>query len=314
MHQLKLISPMRTQSEWIDAALLREFDAEGTNAHRLCTIQDGWVERFGRDILISYKNIAARERLTLELYLWGRSAEVKFGRVFARFLPRKNEGRQTPRRRFGEKGENLAAVVTERHLKFAIDFGVGYSVGLFIDQRENRSYLRKSAPKRLLNCFAYTCSFSVAAASAGADTVNVDLSKKSLTRGQENFSLNYLPTNNHQFIADDVLSVLPRLARRGEKFDIIILDPPTFSRSHSGKAFHVESDFEKLLLAALEVAERNAHILLSTNCSTLREHALEVMGRYCLKSSRRAGKFHRSPPLPDFPPGNGASTVWLSLR
>ena len=314
MHQLKLISPMRTQLEWIDVALLREFEAEGTNAHRLCTIQDGWVERFGRDILISYKNIAARERLSLELYLWGRSAEFKFGRVFARFLPRKNEERQTPRLIFGEKGENLAAVVTERHLKFAIDFGAGYSVGLFIDQRENRTYLRKSAPKRLLNCFAYTCSFSVAAASAGADTVNVDLSKKSLTRGEENFSLNYLPTNNHRFIADDVLSVLPRLARRGEKFDVIILDPPTFSRSHSGKAFNVESDFEKLLLAALEVAERNAHILLSTNCSTLREHALEVMGRYCLKSSRRAGKFHRLPPLPDFPRGNGASTIWLSLR
>jgi len=305
---------MRTQSEWIDAALLREFDAEGTNAHRICTIQDGWVERFGRDILISYKNIAARERLTLELYLWGRSAEFKFGRVFARFLPRKNEERQTPRLIFGETNENLQAIAMERHLKFRIDFGAGYSVGLFIDQRENRSYLRKIAPKRLLNCFAYTCSFSVAAASAGADTVNVDLSKKSLTRGQENFSLNYLPTNNHQFIAEDVLRVLPRLARRGEKFDIIILDPPTFSRSHSGKAFHVESDFEKLLLEALEVAERNAHILLSTNCSTLREHALEVMGRYCLKSSRRAGKFHRSPPLPDFPPGNGASTVWLSLR
>jgi 23S rRNA (cytosine1962-C5)-methyltransferase len=293
---------------------MREFEAEGTDAHRLCTIQDGWVERFGRDILISFKNIAARERLTLDLYLWGRSAEFKFGRVFARFLPRKNEERQTPRLIFGEAGEDLQAIATERHLKFGIDFGAGYSVGLFIDQRENRSYLRKIAPKRLLNCFAYTCSFSVAAASAGANTVNVDLSKKSLARGRENFSLNNLPTDNHGFIADDVLSVLPRLARRGEKFDAIILDPPTFSRSDRGKTFHVESDFEKLLLAALEVAERNAHILLSTNCSRLRDHALEVMGRYCLKVSRRAGKFHRTPALPDFPPGSMASTIWLSLR
>src|SRR6185436_243529 len=100
----------------------------------------------------------------------------------------------------------------------------------------------------------------VAGASVGAQTVNVDLSKKSLARGKENFALNSLPTGDHRFIADDVLTVLPRLARKGEKFDMIILDPPTFSRSHRGKAFQVEQDFEALLLAALEVAERQAKI------------------------------------------------------
>src|ERR1017187_560054 len=155
---------------------------------------------------------------------------------------------------------------------------------------------------------------SVTAGSTGAKTVNVDLSKTSLARGRENFGLNGLATAEHSFIADDVLSVLPRLARKGEKFDGIILDSPTFSRSHRGNVFHVEEDFEKLLVAALEVAERNARILLSTNCSTLREHALEVLARYCLKVTRRAGIFHREPPPPDFPPGAAASTVWLTLR
>jgi 23S rRNA (cytosine1962-C5)-methyltransferase len=202
----------------------------------------------------------------------------------------------------------------ERTLSFGIDFGAGYSVGFFIDQRENRRFVRNAAPATLLNCFAYTCSFSVAAATVGAKTVNVDLSKKSLARGRENFALNSLPTTDHRFLADDVMSVLPRLARKGEKFDVIILDPPTFSRSHTGKAFQVERDFETLLLAALEVAERNAKILLSTNCATLQERALEVMGRFCLKATRRAGEFHREPRLPDFPPGAGAATLWLSLR
>jgi 23S rRNA (cytosine1962-C5)-methyltransferase len=108
--------------------------------------------------------------------------------------------------------------------------------------------------------------------------------------------------------------VLPRLARKGEKFDVIILDPPTFSRTHRGKTFQVEQDFETLLLTALEVAARNARILLSTNCSTLGPPALEVMGRFCLKAARRAGDFHRESPLPDFPPGAGAATVWLTLR
>ena len=198
---------------------------------------------------------------------------------------------------------SLRSIATERLLRYGIDFESGYSVGLFIDQRENRSYVRSLRPKTLLNCFAYTCSFSVAAATVGAKTVNVDLSKKSLARGRENFALNAQPTNDHRFIADDVMDFLPRLARKGEKFDVIILDPPTFSRSHRGKAFQVEQDFEKLLAIALEVAERDGRILLSTNCTTLHEHALEVMARFCLKASRRAGTLHREPPCRIFPGG-----------
>src|SRR5204863_97235 len=194
------------------------------------------------------------------------------------------------------------------------DFGAGFSVGLFPDQRENRSFVRYIAPKRLLNCFAYTCSFSVSAAYVGATTLNIDLSKKSLARGRENFALNSLPTIGHRFIADDVMAVLPRLAHKGEKFDVIILDPPTFSRSPGGKTFQVEHDFENLLIDALHLTERDSHVLLSTNCSALREHALEVMARYCFKVARRAATIHRPPQLPDFPAGAGASSIWLRLR
>ena len=301
-------------SGWVDATLLRDFQAEGTDAHRLCTIDDGWVERFGRDVLISFKRVLARERLVQELQAWASTVPFEFGRVFARFIPRKNEEREPPTLIFGDSGENLQTIATERHLKFGIDFGAGYSVGLFVDQRENRRHVRHIAPKRLLNCFSYTCSFSVSAACAGAITLNVDLSKKSLARGRENFGLNSLSTIDHRFIADDVMAVLPRLARKGEKFDAIILDPPTFSRSPGGRPFHVENDFEKLLVDALELAERDSHVLLSTNCSTLREHALEVMARYGLKAARRAAMFHRQPPLPDFPPGAGARSIWLTLR
>ncbi|HYY14833.1 MAG TPA: class I SAM-dependent methyltransferase [Chthoniobacterales bacterium] len=305
---------LRMEAAWIDPALLRTFDAEGTDAHRLCTIADGWVERFGSDTLISFKNIATRDRLFCELNFWGTIVGFSLGRVFGRLLPKRHEQREKPRLISGGRKANLQTTVRERHLKFGIDFGAGYSVGLFVDQRENRTYVRKVKPKRLLNCFAYTCSFSVAAASVGASTVNVDLSKKSLGRGRANFALNRLATIGHQFIVDDVISILPRLARRGEKFDAIILDPPTFSRNWRGNSFQVENDFEKLLARALEVAARDAHILLSTNCSALGQHALERMARHSLKLSRRAGKFARPAPLPDFPPGAGAESVWLSLR
>jgi 23S rRNA (cytosine1962-C5)-methyltransferase len=299
---------------WIDAHLFRDFQAEATDAHRLCTIEGGWVERFGRDILISFKSVLARERLIQELKSWANAVPFEFGRIFARFVSRKSEERERPRLICGDPAENLQTIATERHLKFAVDFGAGFSPGLFPDQRENRSYVRQIAPKRLLNCFAYTCSFSVSAAYVGATTLNIDLSKKSLARGRENFALNSLPMMNHRFIADDVMAVLPRLARKGENFDVIILDPPTFSRSPGGKTFHVENDFEKLFIDALELTERDSHVLLSTNCSTLREHALEVMARYGLKTARRAGRFERSPPLPDFPPGTGASSIWVTLR
>jgi len=235
-------------------------------------------------------------------------------RMFERFLPKRNEERETPKLILGDSNISSRGVVMERGLRFEIDFSGGYSVGLFIDQRENRSFVRQSAPKRMLNCFAYTCSFSVAAAIAGANTVSVDLSQKSLERGRANFVLNNLPATGHHFIADDVFEVLPRLSRKHEKFDLIVLDPPTFSRSHRGKTFQVESDFDSLLMAALEVADRDCRIFLSTNCTALDERALEMMARFCLKASRRAGSFHSETRPVEFPPDSGASTVWLTLR
>ena len=74
---------------WIDPGLLRDFQAEGTDAHRLCTIEDGWVERFGSDVLISFKRVLARERLLEELQTWADSVGFQVRRVFARFIPRK---------------------------------------------------------------------------------------------------------------------------------------------------------------------------------------------------------------------------------
>lgn len=301
-------------SEWIQPDLVRAFQAEKTDAYRLCTFQDGWAERYGNDVLVSYKTELARERLTSELRLWALAVDFKIERVFARFLPKQNSEREAPRLIAGDPSAHWQTAAIERGLRYGIDFEAGYSAGLFLDQRHNRSFVRNLTPKYLLNCFAYTCSFSLVAATKGAKTISVDLSKKSLARGRENFLLNEQSLTKHRFLTDDLMEYLPRLARKGEKFDVIILDPPTFSRSKTGKAFQVERDFEKLLLSAIEVAERDCHILLSTNCSTLDEHALEVMARFGLKASRRAGSLHRESPLPDLPRGAGASTVWLTLR
>src|ERR1051326_5371560 len=124
-------------NEWISNELLRAFDAEGTNAHRFCTIDNGWVERFDRDVLVSFKAESARDRLVEELKSWAESVNFKIARVFGRFLPKKNEERETPKLLSGSENEILQTIAIENNLKFGIDFGAGYSVGLFVEQREN---------------------------------------------------------------------------------------------------------------------------------------------------------------------------------
>jgi 23S rRNA (cytosine1962-C5)-methyltransferase len=294
--------------------LLAAFAAAKTTAHRVYSAPDAWAERFGEDLLISDKTDAARDAVLATLPGWVAAHGCAFRRIFGKHLPRQNADRVAPTLLEGDLARPLTTVVEENGMRFGLDFAAGYSAGLFIDQRANRALVRHAGVRRLLNTFSYTCAFSVAAALGGAETVSVDLSKKSLDRGRENFALNGLTTDGHRFLADDVLEVLPRLARKGEKFDAIVLDPPTFSRGNKGRKFQVERDLEALFVAALEVAAPHARILLSTNCTRLDGRALEAIARYGLKAARRSGEWHREPPLPDIPPGQAARTLWVTLR
>ena len=264
--------------------------------------------------MLSYKNDDARIQILTALPDWAAQHRLEYRRVFGRFLPRLNEDRAAPVRLAGNAALPTETVVEEAGMRFGLDFATGYSTGLFIDQRANRAFLRRAGVGRLLNTFAYTCSFSVAAALGGAVTTSIDLSKKSIERGRANFALNGLDATAHHFYANDVLEVLPRLARRGELFDAIILDPPTFSRGNKGRKWQVESDLEGLLLSALELAAPQARVLISTNCTRLNRRALEAISRHCLKATRRAATFHQEPVLPDIPPEFAAQTLWLLLR
>ena len=298
----------------------QQFTIEKTNAHRICTTLHGWSERLGDNILLNHQNPHSLSFLDSHWREWAGASlpEATEYRVFSRHLPKQNTERATPSLLRGNPELPPETEVTENGVRYGVDFSAGYAVGLFLDQRANRgllrALLRTSKPSRLLNTFAYTCSFSVCAALEGAETLSVDLSRKSLERGAENFRLNGIPTSGHRFIADDVLDVMPRLVQRKERFDAIILDPPTFSRGNKGRRFHAESDLEKLLQLALDLATPNARILLSTNCTKVRSSDLESMGRFALKSRRLNGQFLRATQLPDFPPEAGAQTLWLHLR
>ena len=157
-------------------------------------------------------------------------------------------------------------VVLESGLHFEIDFRAGYSPGLFLDQRINRLKLSTLAGKKtVLNTFAYTCAFGVAAASGGATTVNLDLSRHYLDWGKRNYGLNRITAEEHDFIYGDVFDWLGRFQRRGRKFDVIILDPPTFSRDRNSKVFRIQDDYGELANLAVHCLNRDGLLFCSTN-------------------------------------------------
>jgi 23S rRNA (cytosine1962-C5)-methyltransferase len=259
--------------DWIGDAEVAKLVDEETSAHRVWTGRDAWVERFGEDFLISHPHGDAV--MADELLIWANGVGLRLGRIFVRQLVKQPGERDVPRLVGGDAGADLSGVVTERGLRFAVDFGAGYSVGLFCDQRENRAYLETLRPRRVLNCFAYTGAFSVAAARAGAETLSVDLAKKALETGRRNLVLNdYEDAARHRFFVDDVFSVLPRLARRGECFDVIVLDPPTFSRGKGGRVFRFAENFPELVGLATALLTKGGRALLSTNLRELDAGAL----------------------------------------
>ncbi|MCK4872121.1 MAG: class I SAM-dependent rRNA methyltransferase [Phycisphaerales bacterium] len=161
-------------------------------------------------------------------------------------------------------------LVRERELAFEIHPYDGFSTGLFLDQRENRRALAKGVTgKRILNTFAYTCGFSVACAKAGAHTTSVDISRRYLGWGQRNFEHNHLDPAEHAFYCRDVFEFIKYAARKGHTYDLIILDPPSFSSGRKGKSFSAVRDYGRLLADAAHLLTTDGRMFCSTNTAHL---------------------------------------------
>ena len=299
---------------WVAPDQMRAYALEETTAYRVGGTAEGWVERFGDDYIVSAKTAAARSQLIADFHTWVAANDTRVSRVFARDLPLQPSERDVPELLTGDAQTTRQTVVTEGSMRFGIDFDGGYSSGLFLDQRHNRALVRRVQPRGLLNCFAYTCSFSVAAALGGGHTVSVDLSSRALSRGRDNFRENGIDPRKHRFLAEDVLEALPPLMQRNERFDMVILDPPTFSRGRRGQSFRVERDLEPLLLAALELTAPKGRILLSTNAARMDDRDQEGIARRCLRRQRVAADLHREPLRPWISGTHMAHTLWLNLR
>jgi 23S rRNA (guanine2445-N2)-methyltransferase / 23S rRNA (guanine2069-N7)-methyltransferase len=158
--------------------------------------------------------------------------------------------------------------VQEGGLKFLVNLTDYVDTGLFLDHRQTRRMVRQEAAgKDVLNLFAYTGSFSVyAAAGQAKSTTTVDLSKNYLQWARRNFELNQLLNSNHQFIAEDSLTfVKSTLKNDQQRFDLAIVDPPTYSNSkRTDQDWDVQQRHAELLLA-LRTIMRPAGIVYFSN-------------------------------------------------
>ncbi len=175
-------------------------------------------------------------------------------------------------------GADPRTVVEEYGIKFEVNLDDGLNCGLFLDMRANRRMVGQfSKGKKVLNGFSYTCSFGAHARAGGAsEVINTDISRKILDRGKNNYQLNALPGAAGEFIKADTVSFLQRAFKKGNNFDVIILDPPSFAR-HEGKVFQVKRDLPKLIALAVAVLNPGGYLLVTTNYSEISHADLERM-------------------------------------
>ncbi len=169
----------------------------------------------------------------------------------------------------GERAE-MPLIVKENGLNFAIYLNEGAMVGVFLDQREVRKTIRDkySRDKTVLNTFSYTGAFSIFAAIGGAKmTTSVDLANRSLPKTREQFEINGIDPQTQEILVEDVFNYFKYAEKKELKFDLVILDPPSFAKSKNF-IFSADKDYKDLLKQAISITERGGIIVASTNCSS----------------------------------------------
>jgi 23S rRNA (cytosine1962-C5)-methyltransferase len=199
--------------------------------------------------------------------------------------------------------------VREEGVPLLVRLGDGLSTGVFLDQRNNRRRVREmAAGKSLANLFSYTCAFTVAAAVGGAKrTVSVDASAAALERGRANLvHAGLLEKGEHAFAAADAMSWLARTARKGESFDLVVLDPPSYSSTRKGR-FVADRDYVDLAAAAMAVVAPGGTLVACTNHRGISPHKFRRILFDAARAAKRDVTQMRDMAEPsDFPVAPGA--------
>lgn len=268
---------------------------EGTTAYRLVNAEgDGLpgltVDRYGEYLMIQLYSGGWRPYLPLVTQVLQELLQP--AGVYEKARPQKTRELEALReaRVYGRlltgKPAPPQLKVRENGLEFLVSLERGLNTGLFLDQRRNRlDLMARARGKRVLNLFAYTASFSVAAAAAGASLVtSVDVSPSYTEWGRANFGANRLNPKRHEFVVGDCLEVMQGLARQEKRYDIVLMDPPSFSTT-SRTRFTTRGGTSDLVAAALPLLEDGGLLIASSNhqkvdvadyLKELRRGALEV--------------------------------------
>lgn len=216
---------------------------------------------------------------------------------------------QINKERFQQKGnvqyekidrKNKFETINEGPLKFNVNLHDYLDTGLFLDHRPLREKLLSlEKGMKVLNLFSYTCSLGVAGAFAGATTTNVDLSGKYLQWGKENYQINNLPPEDHSFIEADILEFIKS---HPESYDVIILDPPTFSNSKKmDQDWEVQKDHGWMIRKVAKCLKQDGLLFFSNNrrdfkidLSELTNFDVEDLAGSTIPEDFRDKKIHKS--------------------
>ncbi len=271
-------APLKFDVSWLVARLeaaarLREWLALGeTSAWRMVNGEgDGLpgltIDRYGDDLLVQYYTPAWEPHLgSVVVPALQRTCRPRA--IYGKYRPQQTRGKESNlkgRLLYGERGAG-PQWVTEHGLSFRVDLEGDLHTGLFLDQRANRvTFRRFAAGRRVLNLFAYTGAFSVVAAAGGACQVtSVDASSRYLDWARDNFRRNGFDPAAHRFIAGDCFAVLAQLADSGCRYDVIFMDPPSFSTVRDSR-FTTSGGTSELVRLALTLLSKGGLLVTSSN-------------------------------------------------
>lgn len=185
---------------------------------------------------------------------------------------RENEGMERWKGFIGEPFDTKVEII-ENGVKYIVDVEDGQKTGFFLDQKNNRAAVRKlCGGKRVLDCFTHTGSFALNAGMAGAASVlGIDASMTGIRRAEENARLNHLE-DRVKFLCADVFDLLPELEEKGERFDVVILDPPAFTKSR-GSVKNAVKGYREINMRGLRLVEEGG-FLATCSCSHFMEPEL----------------------------------------
>lgn len=171
---------------------------------------------------------------------------------------------------YGQKAQENVTIL-ENGVSYNVFMNDGLMTGIFLDQHDIRNALVNglSLGKTVLNVFSYTAAFSVAAAMGGAvETTSVDLAKRSRELSEAHFQVNGFDLAHHHFMIMDVFDYFKYAKRKGLKFDLIVLDPPSFARNKK-QTFSVAKDYHRLISQSLDILTTGGTIIASTNAANI---------------------------------------------